>query len=99
MAITAAGRERLLNLVAADIDRIEVVNGGFSEDKPVVPDVDLGNQWVESIVFFDETEANFHIGQVNTFAGAVTWAENAADFIKTDLLTLTVIRRDRVVTS
>lgn len=99
MAITAAGRELILNLLAAELDRIEVAGGGHSQDKPVVPEVDLGNQWLESIAYFDETEANFHIGQVNTFAGAATWAEDAADFVKTDLLTLTVVRRDRVVTT
>jgi len=94
---TPAGIQKILEYMQSQWDQIEVNDDNSESETKTIADKEVVNGSLESIVFFDYTEANFTLQNVVTVASDATEVtSNAVDVTKTDRQSLTIVKKDKL---
>jgi len=94
---TSDGIQKILEYMESQWDEIEVNDDNAESETKTIAEKEIVNGTLESIVFFDHTEANFHLRNILTLAEDSTEVtSNNVDATKTDRQSMTIVKKDRL---
>ena len=94
---TSDGIQKILEYMEDEWHEIEVNDDNSESETKTIAEKEIVNGTLESIVFFDHTEANFNLKNVLTLSEDSTEVtSNSVDVTKTDRQSMTIVKKDRL---